>query len=171
VLATHHGDLAMFRVGRLASSELAQIAEDAVNQPMLDRLAGSRRVHDSLAGGGPIVPGGSATYTIEAGPGFTRLSAVWMLVNTNDAFSGLDSIQLPRSGEEVVWVGAYDAGSEENTELFEHIPGPCCMNPLQRVPTSEPIRRHPGISGHGDLDPLTYGWDGPVARVTIRRAD
>jgi hypothetical protein len=169
VIATHRPGVRMFRVGRPASSELAQIAEDAVNQPMLDLLGGSRHVYEAIAGGGVIPPGQSATYSITAAPGFPFLSLATMLVNTNDGFTGLDSFRLPRRGAESVLVGAYDAGSEENTELAAHIPGPCCGNPLVRVPTAQAIRHHPGILGVGDLDPDVWGWEGPVARVTVRR--
>jgi hypothetical protein len=171
VLATHGAAARMFRVGRQASAELAQIAEDAVNQPMLDRLNASDHVHSALQGTGVIAPGQSAIYEIESAPGFPFLSLATMLVNTNDGFTGLDTVRLPRRGEQVVLAGAYDAGSEENTELVEHIPGPCCGNPLVRVPTSEPIRHHRGILGIGDLDPAVWGWEGAVARVTIRRVE
>lgn len=171
VLATHRPAVRMFQVGRTASSELAQIAEDAVNQPMLDRLGASEHVYSALQGGGVIAPGQSATYLIEAAPGFPLLSLATMLVNTNDGFTGLDSFRLPRRGEETLLVGAYDAGSEQNTELVEHIPGPCCGNPFVRVPTAARIRHHPGILGIGDLDPAVWGWQGPVAKVTVRRIE
>lgn len=169
VLASHDPALRLFRVGRPASGELAQLAEDAVSQPMLDRLADSDLVHQSFAGGGVIPPGQSATYEIEAAAGADRLSAVFMLVNTNDAFGGADALRLPERGEETVYLGAYDAGSEANTELQAHIPGPCCGSPMVRVPTEEPVTPHAGIRGVGDLDPATYGWTGPVARLTVRR--
>lgn len=170
VIATHNPAIRMFRKGRLASQELAQIAEDAVNQPMLDRLGGSQLVHEALAGPGVIPPGQSATYTVTTRPGFPKLSMAFMLVNTNDGFGGVDALQLPgRDREAVAYLHAYDAGSEENTELAAHIPGPCCGSPLQRVPTEDPISMHPGILGIGDLDPAHYGWDGPVAKLTVRR--
>ncbi|MGQ0721905.1 MAG: spondin domain-containing protein [Candidatus Eiseniibacteriota bacterium] len=171
VLATHRPAVRMFRVGRVASSELAQIAEDAVNQPMLDLLGASEHVHAVAQGGGVILPGHSASYRIETAPGFPFLSLATMLVNTNDAFTGLDSFRLPRRGEEHVLAGAWDAGSETNTELVAHIPGPCCGNPLVRVPTDDPIQPHRGIQGVGDLNPAVWGWDGPVARITVRRVE
>jgi hypothetical protein len=43
---------------------------------------------------------------------FDRLSMALMLVSTNDAFSGLDAVQLPKWRGETVLVKAYDAGSE-----------------------------------------------------------
>jgi len=31
------------------------------------------------------------------------------------------------------------------------------------------VHVHPGIRGIGDLDPRVWGWDGPVAKITIKR--
>lgn len=169
VLATHRRDLRVFRPGSLASDELAQVAEDAVSGPLVDLLENSDQTNDVVTGDGVILPGAQASYEIQAAAGKRRLSVVFMLVNTNDGFGGLDGVQLPLHGEKVYYVHTWDAGSEENTELATDIPGPCCGSPGQGTPTSEPIRRHIGIHGGGDLDPDVYGWDDPVARVTIRR--
>jgi hypothetical protein len=171
VLATHRRDFRVFRVGTLASDELAGIAEDAINGPMIDLLNDSHKVSDVVAGDAAIVPGGEGRYEIRAAAGKHRLSMVFMLVNTNDGFGGLNGVRLPFRGEKVYWVHAYDAGSEQNTELAADIPGPCCGNPLQGTDTQEPIAPHPGILGIGDLDPAVYGWSEPVAKVTIRRVN
>ncbi len=169
VLATHLPRFHVYRIGRLASDALRQIAEDAVDGPLVTQLQNDGRVLDVQKGGGVILPGQSMTIEINAAPGFHRLSLVSMLVNTNDAFAGLDGIRLPIFGQKVVYARAYDAGTEANTEKKDHIPGPCCGNPHVRVPTTEPVRMHEGITGRGDLDPAVYNWDGPVARITIER--
>ncbi len=169
VLATHLPRFHVFRVGRLASDELRQIAEDAVDGPLVSKLENDGRVLDVQKGGGVILPGQSMTVEITAAPGFHRLSLVSMLVNTNDAFAALDAIRLPIFGEKILYARAYDAGTEANTELKDHIPGPCCGSPHVRVPTTEPVRMHEGITGRGDLDPQIYDWDGPVAKITIER--
>lgn len=170
VLASH-GRFHIFQLGRLASDELAQIAEDAVNGPMLELLGHSKRVYDVVQGSGPIPPGSSDTFTIKVGPGMNRISLVCMLVNTNDGFTGIDQVEVPRHGSASYYLNAYDAGSEKNTELKADIPGPCCGHPLVRVPTKEKIRPHPGILGVGDLDPAIWGWTEPVAKLTITRVD
>jgi len=168
VVATHSPSMHLFRVGRYASDELAGLAEDALNGPVVAALNGSRRVFDVVEGNGAIPPGGSESYQIRASLRARRVSMAFMLVNTNDGFSGLESVRLPQHGERVMMVHAYDAGSEENTELYGDIPGPCCGNPGVRVPTRERIAHHEGITGGGDLDPGKWGWEGPVARITIR---
>ena len=33
------------------------------------------------------------------------------------------------------------------------------------------VRGHRGIMGTGDLDPDLYGWEGRVAKVTVRLLD
>jgi hypothetical protein len=33
------------------------------------------------------------------------------------------------------------------------------------------IRPHEGITGRGDLDPVTYGWSEPVAEIRFSRLD
>ncbi len=59
----------------------------------------------------------SGNYTFDTG-GFPRLSVLAMLVPTNDAFLGLDSITIPTtSGTHTFNVNAYDAGTELNDEL------------------------------------------------------
>jgi hypothetical protein len=169
VLATHRRDFHVYRAGTFASDELAQIAEDAVSGPMIDLLENSDKVVDVVAGDAVILPGGEGRYEIRAAAGKRWLSAVFMLVNTNDAFGGLDGVRLPLRGEKVYYVHAYDAGSELNSELAADIPGPCCGNPGQGTATNERIATHAGIQGTGDLDPAVYGWSEPVAKVTVRR--
>ena len=171
VLVTHKVHVSLFRLHRYASDELRQIAEDAVNGPMVEKLESSDQVYDVAQGNDVIFPGGAATYTIKAKRGFHKFSLVSMLVNTNDAFTGISKANLPFRGEKVFFLFAYDAGTEKNTELTDHIPGPCCGNPLVRVPTHHRIRFHRGITGNGDLDPATYDWNKKVAKLTIRRID
>lgn len=169
VLATHNPAVHMFEVGSLASTELEGIAEDAINGPMIELLENSKQVHQVTAGSAPIPPGGSDSFEIATNAGRRNLSLVFMLVNTNDAFSGLDGVTLPEQGTVEYLVDAYDAGTEPNSELMSEIPGPCCSGPGMGGTESEPISMHPGITGDGDLDPAIYGWDDPVARITITR--
>ncbi|MDX1641041.1 MAG: spondin domain-containing protein [Balneolaceae bacterium] len=169
VLSTHQSNFRIFHLGGFASDEVRQVAEDAANDPLLDLLNNSDQVSDVQTGGGVILPGHSATITIDANQENHKISFVSMLVNTNDGFIGMDKVNLPRKGSKSFDLRAYDAGTEENTELDEHIPGPCCSSAGVRVPTEEHIRFHEGIQGTGDLDPDVYGWDEPIAKVTIER--
>jgi hypothetical protein len=169
VLATHKSRMRIFKKHHYASDELRQIAEDAVNAPMVEKLSNSKKVFDVVEGTEVIFPGGSVSYTISAKRGYHKLSLVSMLVNTNDAFTGISKARLPRHGEKVYYLYAYDAGTEKNTEMTDHIPGPCCGNHFAGIPTHRKIKIHRGIKGTGDLDPAVYGWERKVAKLTIRR--
>jgi hypothetical protein len=170
LFVVHSKKADVWSVGEIASHPVAAIAEDANNAPAESALADLRGVREAFTGaGGPIPSGASRTYMVETKGKYNRLSLVTMLVNTNDAFTGLDAYHV-RAHRAVRMRMAYDAGSERNNELAAFIPGPCCGHPFVRDPEGALIRMHPGIEGVGDLDPAVYGWEGSVARITIRRA-
>ena len=169
LLVVHSGRTEVWSVGAIASHGVAAIAEDANNavlEQALPKLDGVKSIQ--TGGGGPILPGAARSFVVESSGRFNRLSVVTMLVNTNDAFTGLDSRPLSGRRASVV-TAAYDAGSEVNDELKAHIPGPCCGNPFVRAPEGDVIRMHEGITGRGELAPSVYDWDGPAARITIER--
>jgi Spondin_N len=169
LLVVHSKRADVWSVGEIASHGVAAIAEDANNSVLESALAGAPGVRSVTTGaGGPIGPGESRTYLVSTRGNHNRLSLVTMLVNTNDAFTGLDSLRL--HGRSLVRMKvAYDAGSETNNEQAEFIPGPCCGNPFVRDPEGALIGMHPGILGIGDLNPAIYGWSGPAARIRIER--
>jgi hypothetical protein len=159
----------VWSLDEIATHPVAAIAEDANSAPAESALADLPGVRDVFTGaGGPIPPGATRTYTVETRGQFNRLSVVTMLVNTNDAFTGLDSLRLGGHGD-TLRTRAYDAGSEANKEDADFIPGPCCNHPFVRDPEGALIRMHGGITGVGDLDPAVYGWTGAVARIVIER--
>jgi len=170
LFVVHSRQADVWSVGEIASHGIAAIAEDANNAPLesaLPTLPGVKTVHTGA--GGPIPSGATRSFTVETSGRFNRLSAVTMLVNTNDAFTGLDSLRLRGHGSSHETM-AYDAGSEKNNELKSHIPGPCCGNPFVRDPEGRLTAPHEGITGRGELSPALYDWDGAAARITIERA-
>ena len=169
LFVVHSARADLWSVGDIASHPIAAIAEDANNAVAEAAFADLRGVRSvSTGAGGPIPSGQSRTYVVETRGRAGRLSIVTMLVNTNDAFTGLDSLRL-RGRSLSRHTAAYDAGSEKNNELAEFIPGPCCGNAFVRDPEGALIRMHPSILGVGDLSPAVYGWDDPVAKITIER--
>jgi hypothetical protein len=169
LLVVHSKRADVWSVGEIASHGVAAIAEDANNSVLESALTGADGVRSVTTGaGGPIGSGESRRYMVSTRGKYDRLSLVTMLVNTNDAFTGLDSRRLHGHGTTLMRM-AYDAGSEKNNEQAEYIPGPCCDNPFVRDPEGALIGMHPGILGIGDLDPATYGWAGAAARITIGR--
>ena len=168
-VAVHRRSADVWSVGSPASAAVAAIAEDANLPIFIDTYAQTPGVAAAFQGGAaPIGPGGSDSFEFDAQPG-SRISLVSMLVNTNDAFTGLDAVAL-RRGTHVFEVGAYDAGTEINNELASHIPGPVGNNPFVRAPEGGVVSHHPGIQGVGDI-PAGTAWTGPVARITIERLD
>ena len=178
VVAAHSDQIDVFEVGQAASEEVIQIAENGNNDPMVALLGGSDAVFDFATGEGPILPGESATITVQA-PAGSLLSLVFMLICTNDGFSGVDSLALPASGSETVDANAYDAGSEMNSEDFADIVPPCqgligVSSDDEGTGMSNPalaeggvIASHPGIQGGTDLTVSDHGWTEPVARITV----
>ena len=165
----HNRRVDVWSVGSPASAAVAAVAEDA-NLPIFAstyrKVAG---VSSSTVGGaGPFGPGETITFEVQGRRG-DRLSLVSMLVNTNDAFTGLDSVRLGRHSQELE-VGAYDAGTEVNNEQPAYIPGPAGGSPFVRDPEAGLIAPHDGIIGvDGGIDPAVYDWNDPVARITIER--
>jgi hypothetical protein len=114
-------------------------------------------------------PGDSVTISISGSNHYDRLSFATMLVSSNDAFAGLNSMVLPKNIGTAM-VPAYDAGSELNDENCANIPGPPCGDMDDSGEAGEGyVYIGNGISGTVDVDSLTYDWNNPVARVVVRR--
>ncbi len=192
VIAAHRASTGIFSVGKIASSGIQQVAENGNSSPLLTALGIDKHVFDIAEGTHPLVPSGtpgastfpdSVTLTITSGMGAKYLSFASMLICTNDGFTGLDTLRLPkRVGDSVmVTTDGYDAGTEINTEDFADMVPPC--QPLIGISSADAgtdmsdstlaelgvISHHGGIQGGDDLIPGTHGWSNPVARVSILR--
>jgi len=191
--ATHGEDIHMFQVGELATDELAEIAQNGNEIPMVnlfDSLRMDDNVTDVVDVGRPITPRGvvkgsftdSVTFMIRAHPG-DRLSIATMLICTNDGFTGLDGAKLPKQGTRVFLTNAYDAGREVKTEKQPDLVEPCSLlgpvvlpgvhpspNFNPPIVPPNPIGMHAGIQGVGDLSVALHGWKDPVAKVAITRS-
>lgn len=175
VVASHRsGFEPLFVLGEPASVELAGVAEDADLPPMIASLEADPdvlEVETLLGAEGPIMPGESASITIDVTRKARFLSMVAMLVTTNDAFFALRGVRVPWHGSSVHRSPAYDSGSEANSEDCDFIPGPPCGNHAHDD-TAEAegyVHIHAGVHGIADLDPAIHDWRNPVATVRIRR--
>jgi hypothetical protein len=180
VAATHRNATGLFHVGSAASPGIEAVAEDGNNSVAFDALSNDKHAYDVVNAGVPVMIDGSVSFDITARPG-DRLSLATMLICTNDGFTGLDGVKLPKVGSATFYLNAYDAGSEDNTEASADIVDPCSGigpfalagdpngNENDAVDTSPRgvITHHPGIAGGADLDADAHGWDGPVAKVTV----
>lgn len=178
LVAAHSDQVDVFEVGEGASEGVMQVAENGNAEPLVAMLSGSDAVWSHVMGDGPVLAGESATVTIQAPQG-SLLSVVFMLICTNDGFSGVDSRPMPASGSATVEAGAYDAGTEQNTEDFADIVPPCqelvgVSSDDEGTGVSNPnlaergiVAMHSGIVGGTDLTVNDHGWTEPVARITV----
>ena len=189
VLVTHSKRTRIFAVASPASEGIQAIAENGNNGPLLEALANDVHVHQVVEGMAPLVPANdpgntgfptSVTFKITAHGQARFLSVAGMLICTNDGFTGLDSVSLPRH-RKTVYSAGYDARTEANTEDFADIVPPCqgligVSSDDPGTGTSNPalaedgvIIPHAGIHGGVDLLPEVHGWGDPVAKIEIER--
>lgn len=168
IVVSHSWRTRIFASGTPASPEIAALAEDAVADGLLAALGADPEVFDFAIADAPLMPGASTTLELDFRPHFDRLSAVGMLVTTNDAFFGVTNFLVGR-GVQRTTAPAYDAGSEANNELCAFIPGPPCGNPGVRATAGAEgvITVHNGIHDVGDLASSEWDWRNPVVRLTI----
>jgi hypothetical protein len=192
VAATHNANVNLFARGSQASPELEAIAEDGDPAPLFNLLDGSEDVTEAANIGMPLTPLGSTaggfsdavTFGIMSSAGDV-FSLATMLICTNDGFTGLNSVELPRDGSAVYLLNAYDAGTEDNTEVSGDLVDPCtALGPValdgdpdgnvdDEVDTDphEAVALHEGIEGNNALTIEDHGWGLPIAKVTITRVD
>ena len=168
---THTGRIALFELGEAASEALATVAESGDISKLSAALSASNQVADVQSVGGLIGPGESATVEVSAPYRVRKLSLVGMLIPTNDAFVAIRSVNLPPiKRRRTFFARSYDAGSENNDELCDSIPGPppCFGEGVSAEDGEGFVHIHSGIHGVGDLEPSEKDWNDPVAKVTVR---
>jgi hypothetical protein len=200
VVATHRGDDQLFEVGEAASVGVREIAENGNNAPIRAFLGANPfgAISDFAESSVPLfpedTPGGAeapnppnfpdeVTLTVTADRHARHLSVVTMLVCTNDGFTGVNSLKLPRAGRTVtVKTNGYDAHTEVNDEDLAHIVPPCQLIGVSSgeagMDVSNPalaeggvIAHHEGIKGGSDLVPSVHGWKDPVAEIKVTAVD
>jgi len=166
---THKKGVSIFSEGAPASEALAQLAEGGITQALEESLIATGKVHDSVTSPVPVLAGQSVTLTVATKKRANYLSMASMILPTNDGFIALNGIQGPKRGQtRVVYLPAYDAGSELNDEFCSNIPGPHCGGEGYSVNDGEGyVHIHAGIHGTADLSSADYDWRNPVAKVTI----
>ena len=197
VVATHRGEDQLFEVGEPASVGVREIAENGNNAPILAFLEANPfgTISDFESSSVPLFPAGTpggtgtpnppdfpdeVTFTLTVDKHVRHLSVVTMLVCTNDGFTGVNGLELPKKAGRSVTVrtNGYDAHTEVNDEDLAHIVPPC---QLIGVSSGEPgmdvsnpahaeggvIAHHEGIKGGGDLVRSVHGWKDPVAEIRV----
>ena len=179
----HADGYSVFSIGAAATAGLEQLAEGGDNSALLAEADADANVFATASGGAPIGPGGRETISIEvlqsdlAG---MRLSTSTMLVNTNDAITMANAVDLSamQSGDAVMLrTIAYDAGTEADTELATHIPGPAGGGEgfnAARDDDADRVSMHGGVVGADDGFAGSglnnqHRFDNPVSMVRIER--
>lgn len=179
----HQDTFPVFEIGSPASPGLETLAEGGDNSALLAEANGVAGIGDTVSGAAPIGPAGSETVNVsfaETAQALMTISVSTMLVNTNDAITGVNAIPLAgmQVGDRVtVQSIAYDAGTEANTEAAAHIPGPAGGGEgfnAARDDLADRVAMHPGIVGQDDGFASSdlgeqHRFDNPVAEITIER--
>jgi hypothetical protein len=127
--AVHSDEVSFFQTGSSASDGIEDIAEDGKPSELVSTLkdsdgiksVGAFNTPEGSDSKGPLTPGNSYTFSVDAEPG-DRLSLATMYIQSNDLFyafesdglSLFDSDDNPISGEQTVML--YDAGTEADQE-------------------------------------------------------
>ena len=173
-----HDTGSLWTIGESASTALETMAESGNNSELL----ALEIVNASVSSEAPLGSGGTEvlTVTIEDQTD-AMLSLATMLVNTNDAFTGLSNIDL--SGLEVgdtwsTYTSVYDAGTEGNSEAEGTIPGPADGGTGFEAERDDVdfVGMHSGVVSIDDglaTSVLTqaHKFDNPAAYIMIKRME
>ncbi len=181
----HQDGYSFFSIGSPATVGLEEMAEGGDNSALLAEADADAMVTVTASGAMPIGPGASEIVTVDLLeselPG-TRISVATMLVNTNDAFSGLDAVLVDSMavGEILRFRSiAYDAGTEADSEQATVIPGPAGGGEgfnAARDDQADQVSVHSGVVSRDDgfaTSDLTeqHRFDNPVVQILIVRTD
>jgi hypothetical protein len=178
-VALHTGPAA-WTAGASASAGLEKLAEGGDAASLAAELSASGGIAQ-VNGAAPIGPGAvdrhELSYKANAD---AMLTLATMLVNTNDAFTGLSALAVggmavgDRVSRELT---AWDAGTETNGEAVGTIPGPADggegFNP-ERSDALDAVRVHAGVVSvddglAGSVLKGKHRFDNPVMKVEIER--
>lgn len=189
LVAAHSASGNLFDIGSPASANLQAMAEGGSLTGLQSDLDAISATHTAAAGF--LMAGGNVSLTLNTGSATanTKLSVVSMILPTNDAFIGLDAINIPSAAGTYHYdVNAYDAGTETNDEQITGGGAPGAagipVDPSGKNGTggtgvagaddNTNVHIHRGAigdsnatGGSSDLDNTVHRWLNPVARVTV----
>jgi hypothetical protein len=179
-----HNEGQLWSVGEMASVALENLAESGDNSAVLAESI----VLSGQGGTGLILPGMSemvdVSYTVsDENNAPTMLSLATMLVNTNDAFTGINALAVNNLavGESIsLTTSSYDSGTEKNSELMATIPGPAGGGTGEGFNAErndiDKVAMHSGIVSADDglmVSALTqaHRFDNPTLAVMVTRTE
>ncbi|WP_462178035.1 spondin domain-containing protein [Pseudoalteromonas gelatinilytica] len=176
IAAIAHSGGMLWQIGEPASAALELMAEGGDNSELL----ATDFAMASSSAESPLPPGEQVTLMLSTEQlNSLKISLATMLVNTNDAFTGLNAIDVSSLAvnESLSRTSfAYDAGTEANSEAQGTIPGPADSGEGYNEMRDDinRVAMHPGVVSQDDgltNSVLTsqHKFDNPVARITITR--
>jgi len=179
-----HNEGQLWSVGEMASVALENLAESGDNSAVLAESI----VLSGQGGAGLILPGMSemvdVSYTVsDENNAPTMLSLATMLVNTNDAFTGINALAINNLavGESIsLTTSSYDSGTEKNSELMTTIPGPAGGGTGEGFNAErndiDKVAMHSGVVSADDglmVSALTqaHRFDNPTLAVMVTRTE
>lgn len=181
----HQTGFQVFEIGAPASVALEVLAEGGNNTDLLALAEDDVSVLTTASGAGPIPPGQSEVISFEIQERFisnTNFSVSTMLVNTNDAITGVNTISMEglEVGDSLTRRGvAYDAGTEADDEMAIYIPGPAGGGEgfnADRDDQVNAVTMHTGVvTAHDGLATSAlngqHKFDNPTIQVRIERVE
>jgi hypothetical protein len=174
----HDSSFSGWSIGSAASDGLEQLAEGGDNTEFLV----AADVESTVSGEGVLMPGVTEVLEVSLDEmAEVQLTLVSMLVNTNDAFTGVTGADLSALGigeSQIMELPVYDAGTEANSELMGTIPGPADggLGYESARDDVDYVAMHPGVVGSagGYLESVldeSHRFDAPIALVTVTRVE
>lgn len=190
LVAAHPAGTGIFTVGQPATGSLQAMAEGGDISGLVSDLNGLGATIAEDPAGGLLGPAMETNVDLNTdGTANELLTIVAMLLPTNDAFAGLNAVQIPTiPGTYVFDVPAYDAGTEANDELLTggSAPGAAGMpadpgglggtggTGAADADANPNVHIHRGTLGDldatggvSDLDSSVHRWLNPVIRVVV----
>lgn len=169
----HNSDAERLYVrGQPSSEPLALLAENGNPEPLVDYYTSNNDGVGSVTSfseDAPYVGGESLQIEVEVSEEYPLVTIATMAINTNDCFTALNGAMLYPG--QVLDLPGLDAGSEENNENCNSIPGPGCADidgDNVRSGNGEGfVHVHRGFFGIGDLSADRYDWRNPMMRVVV----
>lgn len=183
-LVFHTAGYDAWELGAPASDGLEVLAEAGDATEFLGEAMANTSVVGTAEGTGIIVPGGSDTIEFETELRLIAnllFSFATMLVNTNDAFTGMTHTAIDDLGinqSMTLFTRSYDSGTEANSESAPSVPGPAGggegFNPDRD--DNDYVAVHSGVVTFDDglLSSAlgeSHRWLHPVARVVLTRTE
>lgn len=173
-----HNEGRFWEIGMTASSALENLSESGNNTLILSEPI----VIAQNSGTSALAPGMDESIVVsieDTQP--TYLSIATMLVNTNDAFTGVTALnisQLAINESISLTTSSYDAGTEQNSELAQTIPGPAASGEGYNEMRNDVdfVAMHPGVVSKDDgltQSVLTqeHRFDNPTLSIVITRLE